>query len=98
MIHHYMEGVIRRFVALLNATGDIAADEVGEEAGIAHSCPAQHEDVDGTSATHTRTRMGTRWRWRGRAAATRMIGDEDGATMTDTIGARGNKREESVGR
>jgi hypothetical protein len=37
-----MEAATRRIPALLNATGEIAADTVDEEAGIPYSCPAQH--------------------------------------------------------
>jgi hypothetical protein len=36
-----MEAVTRRITALLNATGEIAADEVDEETGIPYSYPAQ---------------------------------------------------------
>jgi hypothetical protein len=36
-----MEAATRRILALLNATGEIAADKVEEEAGIPYSCPAK---------------------------------------------------------
>jgi hypothetical protein len=36
-----METATRRITALLNATSEIAANEVDEEAGISYSCPAQ---------------------------------------------------------
>jgi hypothetical protein len=35
-----MEAATRRIPTLLNATGEIAANEVDEEAGIPYSCPA----------------------------------------------------------
>jgi hypothetical protein len=37
-----MEATTIRIPILLNATGEIAADEVDEETGIPYSCPAQH--------------------------------------------------------
>jgi hypothetical protein len=40
-IHHTMEVATRQIPALLNATGEIATDEVDEEAEIPYSCPAQ---------------------------------------------------------
>jgi hypothetical protein len=36
-----MEAATRRIPALLNGTGEIAADEVDEEAGMPYSCSAQ---------------------------------------------------------
>jgi hypothetical protein len=36
-----MKAATRRFSALLDATGEIAADEVDEEAGIPYSCLGQ---------------------------------------------------------
>jgi hypothetical protein len=45
-IHHTMEVATRQIATLLNATGEIATDEVDEEAEIPYSCPAQchHND------------------------------------------------------
>jgi hypothetical protein len=40
-IHHSMEATTRRIPALLNATGENAADRVDEEAQIPYFCPAQ---------------------------------------------------------
>jgi hypothetical protein len=37
-----MEAAARRMTTLLKAIGEIAVDEVDEEAGIPYSCPAQH--------------------------------------------------------
>jgi hypothetical protein len=36
-----MEAATRRIPALLNATGEIAANEVDEEVGISYSCLAE---------------------------------------------------------
>jgi hypothetical protein len=36
-----MEAATKQIPALLNATGEIAANEVDEKAGIPYSCPAQ---------------------------------------------------------
>jgi hypothetical protein len=36
-----MKAATRRITALLNATDEIAADEMDEEAGIPYSCTAQ---------------------------------------------------------
>jgi hypothetical protein len=37
-----MEVMTRRIPALLNTTGENAADGIDEEMGIPYSCPAQH--------------------------------------------------------
>jgi hypothetical protein len=36
-----MEATTRRILALLNATGEIAADKEDDKAGIPYFCPAQ---------------------------------------------------------
>jgi hypothetical protein len=46
-----MEAATRRIPALLNATDEIVADKVDEEAGVPYSCPAKrrhsHHNNDG---------------------------------------------------
>jgi hypothetical protein len=37
-----MEAATKRILALLDATGKIAADEVDKETDIPYSCPTQH--------------------------------------------------------